>query len=210
MTPRRLQLVAWSLSTLVAVIAVVAWGQGVRWRLAGLSTYQIFPLLGLLAFSLMWSHYIAAVLRLHYKHDKAVLSRYFEVTSLVVLGAILLHPGLLGWQLWRDGLGLPPGNELHYVAPDMRLYIVIAMISLTLFLAYEFRRKFGTRSWWKYIAHSTDIAMILIFIHSLKLGSQLQTGWFRAVWYLYGVTLLGALGYIYSLKFNLFVPSKKG
>ncbi|HUP26081.1 MAG TPA: hypothetical protein VM124_00345 [Candidatus Limnocylindrales bacterium] len=203
MNPRRLQIFAWSLSITVTVIAVIAWGQSNSWQLSGLSTYQIFPLLGLLAFSIMWSHYVAAVLRLYYKYDKGLLSRYFEVTSLVVLASILLHPGLLGWQLWRDGLGLPPANELHYVAPDMRLYIIIAMISYVIFLAYEFRRKFGARTWWKYIAYASDTAMILIFIHSLKLGSQLQMGWFRAVWYLYGLTLLGCLAYIYSQKAKL-------
>lgn len=200
MNARRLQIFAWSLSALVSILAVISWGQGNGWKLAGLTIYQIFPLLGLLAFSIMWSHYIAAVARLHFKQDRAVLKRYFEATSLAVLAFILLHPGLLGWQLWRDGLGLPPANELNYVAPDMRLYIIIAMISYVIFLAYELRRKFGDRSWWKYIAYASDAAMILIFIHSIKLGSQLQMGWFRAVWYFYGLTLLGALAYIYYQK----------
>lgn len=200
MNARRLQIFAWSLTTLVSVLAIVAWGQGNSWQLASLTIYQIFPLLGLLAFSIMWSHYVAAVTRLHFKIDRAVLSRYFEATSLAVLGAILLHPSLLAWESWRSGFGLPPKSSLEYVAPDMRLYVVLGMTGLVIFLAYEFRRKFGDRSWWKYVASASDVAMILIFIHSIQLGSHLQTGWFRAIWYFYGLTLLGCLGYIYYQK----------
>lgn len=200
MNSRQLQIFAWSLSLGVSIISVIAWGQITGWQLTELTTYQIFPLLGLLAFSVMWSHYIAAAARLYYKLDKKVLSGYFDATSLFVLGAILLHPGLLGWQLWRDGFGLPPGSTYSYVAPDMRLYIVIAVIALAIFLSYELRRKFGTRPWWKYMGYASDIGMILIFIHSLNLGSHLQMGWFRVIWYFYGLTLVSAIGYMYWLK----------
>ncbi len=198
--PRQLQVVAWTVSITAAVLAIIAWGQGNNWKLAGISTYQIFPVFGLLAFSLMWSHYIAVAARLYFKIDKGVLSKYFEFTSLAVLAAILLHPGLLAWQAWRDGLGLPPGSEIHYVAPMLGVYVVLGIIALTVFLAYEFRRKFGDRPWWKYVSYASDGAMFLILIHSLKLGSQLQAGWFRTVWYFYGITLLGCLVYIYSQK----------
>ncbi len=195
-----LQVVAWGMSIAAVVLAFVAWGQGNSWQFAGMSTYQLFPLFGLLAFSLMWGHYVAAALRLHFKLDKAVLKTYFEVTSLAVLGAILLHPGLLAWQLWRDGLGLPPGSELNYLGSDMSMYILIAMISLVVFLAYELRRKFDQKPWWKYVQYSSDAAILLILLHSLKLGSELQTGWFQIVWYFYAVTLVSALIYIYYQK----------
>lgn len=208
MTPKRLQIIAWTISLVAVMTAVVAWGQGNNWKLAGLSTYQIFPMFGLLAFSLMWSHYIAAATRLYFKIDKVVLSKYFDFTSMAVLAAILLHPGLLAYQAYRDGLGLPPGSEIRYEPPMLAIYVILGIISYTIFLAYEFRRKFGTRPWWKYVAYASDTAMFLILIHSLKLGSQLQSGWFRIVWYFYGITLFAALVYIYYLKFQP-KPTKK-
>ncbi len=181
-----------------AVVALIGCGQGVNWHFGNLSTYQIFPLLGLLAFSLMWSHYIASVVRQVLGVDKSVLHEYFEITSVVVLVAILLHPGLLGWQLWRDGLNLPPGSYWHYAAPAMKGTILLGETSLLLFLVYELRRKFSKVAWWKYVGYTTDLAMILIVIHSLRLGSQLQHGWLRNVWYFYGITLIGSLIYIHT------------
>ncbi len=206
MNAKRLQIIAWGLSGLVAVLAATAWGQSFGWHFKGLSTYQIFPVFGLLAFSIMWSHYIAAALRLYFKIDREALVRYFEATSLVVLGAILLHPGLLAWQTWRDGMGLPPGSELHYVSPSMGIYVLLGMLSLLVFLVYELRRKFGKKSWWQYVASASDAAMLLILLHSLKLGSNLQVGWFRLVWYFYGLTYVLALAYIYSQKFKPKTP----
>ncbi len=202
MEERYVQAFAWSLSFAVAVIAVVAWGQGISWHFAGLSSYQFFPLFGLLAFSLMWSHYIASVVRQLARIDREALHTYFEVTSFAVLVAILIHPGLLAWQLWRDGIGLPPGSELMYVAPKMRIYILMAMTAWLIFLAYELRRVFKTRPWWKYMQYLSDIAMILIFLHSIHLGTQLQTGWLRPVWYFYGLTLSLSLLYTYYHKFQ--------
>ncbi len=202
MKTRYVQVFAWSLSVLVAILAFVAWGQGILWQFSGLGSYQLFPLFGLLAFSLMWSHYIASVARQHFKVDKEALRTYFEVTSFAVLCAILVHPGLLAWQLWRDGVGLPPGSELLYVDPKHKIFILFGMTALLIFLAYEFRRVFHDKSWWKYVQYLSDVAMVLIFLHSLKLGSQLQTGWLVPIWYFYGVTLFICLGYIYYQKYQ--------
>ncbi len=205
---RYVQAFAWLLSLAVATVAFVAWGQGIRWQFAHLSSYQFFPLFGLLAFSLMWSHYIASFVRQLSNIDRQVLHSYFEVTSFAVLVAILIHPGLLAWQLWRDGLGLPPGSELMYVSPKLKIYILIAMTAWLIFLAYEFRRIFKTRAWWKYVQYASDIAMVLIFLHSLKLGSQLQTGWLRPIWYFYGFTLGVTLVYTYYHKYQQHLIAK--
>lgn len=182
------------------VLAIFAWGASYDWKISELSTYELFPVFGLVAFSLMWSHYVAAALRLHFGLDKSVLSNYFEVTSLAVLAAILLHPGLLAWQLWRDGLGLPPGSELNYAGSRMKMTVLLGMIALVVFLAYEFRRAFDQKSWWKYVQYGSDAAILLIVIHSLKLGTHLQTGWFKTVWLFYAVSLLISIAYIYYRK----------
>jgi hypothetical protein len=203
MTKRQwLQIGVWTLSSVAVMIAVIAWGQTYAWHFKGLSIYQLFPLLGLVAFSLMWSHYMASVGRQYLRLDKKVLRSYFEATAGLVLAAILLHPGLLSWQLWRDGMGLPPGSELDYVMPTARYAIFFGFIAVSVFLLYELRRVYDKRPWWKYVQYASDAAMLLIFFHALELGGALQTSWFRTVWYFYGVTLVAALAYIYYHKFH--------
>ncbi len=197
-----LNALAWSLSTVVLATAFIGWGQARHWQFGHLSSYTLFPLFGLVAFSLMWTHYIIAAARQYLKLDRQSTHLYFEVTSFIVLLAILMHPGLLEWQLLRDGFGFPPGSVLNnFVAPGMRWAALIGMISWLIFLAYEFRRIFGNRPWWPYLQYASDLAMIAILIHSLRLGSQLQVGWLRSVWYFYGTTLLASLSYIYYGKF---------
>jgi hypothetical protein len=199
---RKLRVFAWGLSAVVLAIAFVAWGETYAWRFSRLGVYQIFPLLGLTAFSLMWSHYIAAAVRQYFDLGKAVLKDYFETTSLIVLSLILLHPGLLAWQLWLDGEGLPPGSELNYVMPSARWAILFGFTALGIFLAYELRRAYEKTSWWKLVQYASDAAMILIFFHALKLGGALQIGWFRIIWYFYGVTLISAIIYMYVHKYR--------
>ena len=200
----RLRLFAWSLSTAALIIAITGWGQGVRWHIGHVSSYQLFPLFGLSAFGLMWSHYIVSAVRQYLGVAKDELHTYIEVTGWAVLAAIIMHPGLLEWQLWRDGFGLPPGNVLqHYVALPLRWAALLGMISLLIFLTYELRRWFGNRGWWRAVEMATDLAIIAIFIHSLKLGTQLQHGWLRSVWYGYGGTLFAALIYIYYRRYKL-------
>jgi hypothetical protein len=192
------QRIAWLMSGLTVFLAVMIWGQTLRWSFGSLSAYSIFPVLGLIAFGLMWTHYMMAVLRQHYGVDKKELSRYFETTSIVVLAAILLHPGLLIFQLWRDGLGLPPNSYLqYYVAPTMQWAVLLGSVSLVIFLLFELRRKFSDRTWWKYVVYAQDGAMIAVYIHGLQLGRHLQSGWFRGVWLFYGISLAIALVYTY-------------
>ncbi len=198
LTASSLRVFAWSLSSAVTLLAVYVWWNGYAGSIS--SVYQVFPLFGLLAFSLMWSHYIVAAKRLYFGIEAKETKVYFEITSAVVLAAILLHPGLLMWQLWRDGLGLPPVSYIQFYGEGLLLPLMFGSISLTIFLVYELRRKFKDRSWWKFVQYANDGAMILIFIHGLKLGSQLQSSWFVYVWYFYGVTLIASIAYMYGQK----------
>lgn len=192
-------LVPWVLSIFVALLAVWAWGSTYNWQFAGFSTYQFFPVLGLTAYSIMWSTYAVGFLK------KTVLKTvslkdYYRVTGYFVLLLIVLHPGLLIYQRFRDGFGLPPHSYESYVAPGMAWITLLGSVCLLIFLSYELRRFFSKRKWWKYVVYAGDAAMIGIFYHSLRLGSQLQTGWFRTVWWFYGISLVMILAYNYSLK----------
>jgi hypothetical protein len=200
---RLLQTAAWALSALTVTLGFIAWGQQRSWQFGSLSTYTLFPLFGLLAFGLMWSHYVVAAVRKYLALDKKVLKTYIETTSLGVLAMILLHPGLLIWQLWRDGFGLPPGSYItNYVAPGLGWVALLGTVSLLVFIAYELRRVFEDRPWWKYIQYASDAAMLAIFYHSLRLGSTLQNDWLRGVWYIYAASFLLVLIYLY-------IPNKR-
>jgi hypothetical protein len=189
-----LGLVPWLISLVVVKLAVLAWGGLYQWHLINLSLYQLFPLFGLIAFSLMWAHYATGFLK--QTTGLKPSGKYHEITAYAVLLALLAHPGLLALQLYLDGQGLPPGSELHYI-PALSGFILLGMLAWTAFLLYESRRWFKDRSWFKYVAYLNDAAMLAVVIHSLKLGSNLQAGWFHYVWLFYAASLIVFLVYKY-------------
>jgi len=189
--------IAWLTTTITLLAAFAAWGQYLQWHLLGLSTYQIFPLLGLLAFSLLWSQYMMLALQKFWQTESEMLKQYFKMTGWAVLATLLMHPTLLIWQLWRDGFGLPPESYIrHFVAPGLGWVAVLGMISLCIFIVYELWRLFGHRSWWRYVVYAADLAMVAVFYHGLRLGDQLQTGWFPVLWICYGTCLIVAIPYL--------------
>ena len=201
------QIGAWSLTALAAALAIIVWGQDFNWHVS-FDAYLIFPVLGLVAYSVMWSHYMAGTARQLLGIDKDALKEYYKWTGFIVLALICLHPGLLIYQRFRDGFGLPPHSYETYVAPGLGWVTLLGTASLLVFLAYEFHRKFGKRSWWHFVTEAGDVAMLAIFYHGLKLGLQLQHGWFRYVWWFYGITLVAVLIHSYSKKYLL--PALQG
>lgn len=189
----------WAITTIVCGIALVAWTQQ-NIGTGTITVYDIFPLFGLLAFSLMWMHYISGALKrkFGFANDAHILKPYFTITSGMVLGLILLHPGLFYYQLWADGLGLPPGSYMQvYVEPSLRMAIVLGTLSLGAFLVFELKRKFSDKAWWKYIEYINIVAMFAILYHGFTLGGELGEGWFRGLWIIYGAVLLAAVSYNY-------------
>lgn len=197
---RIFQFAAWSLSTLVTLLAVIVWGQYYGWHLA-FNAYIIFPVLGLVAYSIMWSHYIASAVREMLGINREVLAKYYRWTGYAVLVLICMHPGLLIFQRFRDGFGFPPHSYETYVAPGLGWVTLLGTASLLVFLAFEFHRKFGKEPWWHYVTEAGDVAMLAIFYHGLRLGMQLQNGWYRYVWWFYGITLVAVLIRSYSRKY---------
>jgi hypothetical protein len=204
------QLAAWGLSLAAATLAFIAWGQDNFWQLGHLSVYQIFPLLGLMAWSIMWSHYVAGAGRQLFKLEPAVLKRYYSATGWVVLVLICLHPGLLIFRRFQDGHGLPPGSYESYVAPGLAWITLLGTASLLVFLAFELHRWFGRRPWWHWVAEAGDLAMLAIFYHGLRLGSQLShQGWFLKLWWFYGLSLIAVLARSYYVKYLMPKPKTK-
>lgn len=193
-----LPLAAWLLSAAVILLAVTVWGQNIHWQVGDITLYSWFPLFGLAAFGLMWGHYVVTAARQALGSDPAALRPYYRITSWAVLVALLLHPGLLIWQLWSDGFGLPPQSYLtHYVAPELGWVAGLGTLSLCAFLAYELWRWFDKKPWWRWVGWASEFAMIAIFYHGIRLGSELQISWFRGLWLVYGLTLVASFAYLH-------------
>jgi len=199
---RLCRIIAWSTSLAVSVVAIIVWGDYYQWQVWPVNTYHLFPIFGLLAFSLMWSHYVSGALRELMGLDKTVLRHYFNATSWAVLIFICLHPGLLIYQRFRDGYGLPPRSYESYVNPGLGWVTLVGTASLLVFLAFELRRWYGQRRWWHYVADAGDVAMLAILYHGLRLGKQLTDGWFRYVWVFYFVTLVAVLTRKYVKRYS--------
>ena len=185
------------LTTIILGLSFIAWLQGVG---GNVGRYELFPLFGLLAFGLMWMHYVSGSLKRYVglARDKAVLHTYFTITSIIVLGLILLHPGLLYTGLYTDGFGLPPLSSFEvYPSAGARVALLLGSISLTIFLLFELRRWFGERKWWKYVIYANGAAMIMIFTHALIIGGELMNGWFRFAWISFGWILILSMIYNY-------------
>lgn len=179
----------WLIGAVVSLLAIVVWGNSFSWRFSGLSAYQIFPLLGLLAFSLMWSQYALSAIKKNWA-SKLDLKEYYRWTGWLVLIAIVLHPGILIYQRARDGFGWPPGSYENYVAPSLAWVTLLGTACLLVFLAYELGRWLKNYKWWRYMNYLVDLAMLGIFYHSLSLGTQTHISWYRIIWWLYGLSLI--------------------
>ncbi len=199
--PKHLLFFAIGLTSITSAAALAAWAGMYQWDVPFTSLYTLFPVLGLLAFCIMWSQYMLEALQNLTQHTVNI-KRFFTTTSLFVFVLILLHPGLLIIQRFVDGYGLPPESYKSYVAPMQAWITVLGSISLLAFLAFELKRFYDDRSWWPYVLILNDIAIIAIFYHGLRLGSDVQAGWFKGLWYFFGLTLVTALIYKYYLKIS--------
>jgi hypothetical protein len=183
----KLETVLWVLYGIVVSLAVYIWGSSFNWNIENLSLYNMFPLFGLLAFSLMWVHYVSAVIRDYFFPGEST-RKSFIITSYFVLAFIIIHPTLLVFQLWSDGKGLPPNSYKAYNSMYAS-FITLGLFALIGLLMFEAKRWFSKKNWWQYIEVFNDAAVVLIMFHSVQLGQHLQRGWYRGVWFFYIATI---------------------
>lgn len=184
--------IEWTLGSMAVVLPSVAWLSCAD--LTDLTLYDVFPPLGLVAFGLMWTHFVMGALR---RYSGATLSdkRLFMPVSMgLVLALIVLHPGLFWLALYMDGYGLPPQSYMEVYSTQLS-FLAMGTVALMIFLAYELKRFFGQKTWWKYVEYLQIVGMIAIFIHAIGLGNELTIDWFMAVWVTYGLTLAAAIIY---------------
>ena len=156
------------------------------WQFNDITAYQLFPLFGLVAFSLMWAHYAIHFIGGFIKSK--ISDNYLGPTRYIVFFSLLMHPGILAWQEWRDGLGLPPLSWINIVDGGLRWAVIIGITAWLAFLAFELHRWFRNKPWFKWIVIANFVAMILIIFHAVFLTEP--SGWLLWLWYFYGTTMV--------------------
>lgn len=200
---KRFQTIEWTIGASISLINIAAWTISRNALAGGLSVYDVFPLFGLLAFGLMWSHYILGSVRRLLDLEEQERSIYWAASTGLVLFLLIAHPLLLNTALINDGLGLPPASyEAAYGSKAINL--LIGSAALMVFLAFELRRWFHAKSWWRYIDSAQVFAMAAIFLHALVLGRELTMLWFAIIWW-----GLGA-GLVASIVYNRLYDKEKG
>jgi hypothetical protein len=172
------------------------------------STYELFPYLGTLAFVAIWSQYTAALI------NKTGLFKvqYSTWIGRIALLLILMHPTLFLVQRFLDTNLLPPESYITYVGPLRAWAIGLAVAALTSFLLYEvlkpFRRKLINFGVWPFVGLLQALAMLAIFVHSLTVGTSLNTAYFAVWWWFLGIILIPGLILQVMSDFNI-PPSRK-
>jgi hypothetical protein len=189
----------WTTFGLAIILPFLAWASYYNWQINTLTIYQIYPLLGIMAFCIMATHFIFSALGT--KLDIQSDITYTKVNALVVLALILMHPGLFYYQLLKDGYGLPPNSSIEFVGQSMAIFIFLGTFGLLLFLSYDFARYLIKKSFvannWFWIIIIQYIAMLAIIIHAWGLGGITQNGWFQYLWVALGLLV------IFSAYFNI-------
>lgn len=191
--------VEWSLGALVVVSSLLVWFMAREPGDNALTIYDVFPLFGLLAFGLMWTHFVMGAIR-RYANVKPPKNNIYGTASFgIVLGLLILHPGLLWLGLYNDGYGLPPASHVK-AYEDQILFVGLGTLGLTIFLAYELRRWFGKKKWWKFVEYAQIVGMAAIFVHAIDLGNELQVNWYMALWWFFGISLAASIAYSEIIK----------
>jgi TM2 domain-containing membrane protein YozV len=194
--------VPWYLFGVVVTLAFIVFGQNLNWNFENLTIFSIFPILGILAWSIMWTHYVDGAIRITFGKTKN--KTYSHFSGVLVLFLILIHPGLLALSQFQNNGLLPPGSYFSYVGTGLVWAILFAETALVAFLSYEVLSRLKSKKIvaknWIWVSLSQAIAMTLIFFHGLALGRHLSGGWFQFYWVVLGALLIPCFGII--LKYD--------
>jgi len=160
--------------------------------------FDLFPVLGLLAFSIMWTHVVAGAFV--EKIEKFFnYKKYLTWSSAVVFVLIILHPLLALVALVLNG-----GSAKDIFSYGKPIYLWLAIIAFPVLVAYDVAKKFRYKKFlndhWQKVRLVSTLAFFLTFFHSLGIGRDLQSGDLRTVWIFYGASAALAAIYTYAIK----------
>jgi len=152
---------------------------------------------GLLAFTLMWLHIVAGPFKQRLLSIFPKFELWMTLSSFIVLLSIILHPLLM-----LVGISKLIGIVEFFATASMPIWL--AIIAWFMFISYDIARIFKkrllkTRTWFVITLIAT-LGWFLILYHSLSLGSHLQEGLLRMLWYFFGATGTAAAITTYGIK----------
>lgn len=156
--------------------ALIAWAMTVG---ETISSLEIASLLGVVAFSLMWVHYVADMIAPR-TDDEQPKDMQYVVSRYTVLFAILSHPFLVNYYLVMNDFGFPP-DSYEALLGDLALVVLLGWMALAAFLLFELRSKL--RRFDRKIFHANIVAMFLVLIHGFLIGMVMMDTWYVWVWW---------------------------
>ncbi len=176
MTQKKFNYVTWGTLAVSVAIPFTVWGNYVNWEIFDITLYQLFPLFGLLAWMIMCTHYFTGALRIINSNLKKP-KFYSGLTGYLVLAFILLHPGLLAYAQYNNGLGLPPQSFVDYYGQGLIIAGMLGTISLMIFLSFEIfdriKDKPAIKKNWYLVSLSQSLVGCLAPVRSLfRLGRR--------------------------------------
>lgn len=158
-------------------LGLIAWIMTVG---ESISSLEVASLLGVVAFSLMWVHYVADAITPRSEGEQSKDLQYI-VSRYAVLFAILSHPFLINYYLVTNNFGFPP-DGYQALLGELAAVVLLGWIALAAFLLFELRAKL--RRFDRYIFHLNIIAMFLVLVHGFLIGMVIMETWFVWLWWM--------------------------
>ncbi len=180
---------------LAVLLPVLIRARSVHWVWGHSLLGNVFPLFGLVAFTLLWLHIVGPAL-LPWLSTYIDFERFLKQTSPFIFAFMLLHPLLLIFNVDFSLTTIVSAYE----ADDVVLGVIGLLFLLTFDIGEMLRKREFIIKHWNKILLISSIGFLLIFFHSLALGSDLQSGFLHYLWIFYGVTGILAILYNYGVK----------
>lgn len=180
----------WLFAIITVAYPILVAGDNFTWSLDG-----IFPILGILAFMLLWLHSLCGVFE-EWLREYIPFDRFVSITALVILFCLIFHPLLLliSMNFHFENITLAYGVK----------GIWLGIIGWILLISYDVTKPFlryqNIAKHWNKILLISNIGFLIIFPHALMIGSDLQMQPMRGIWIFYGITAILAIAYTYGIK----------
>ncbi len=181
-------------ASLAVIYPLFVYLKTAEWALDSTFILTLFPIFGLIAFSILWLHSLSGVfetwLRKYINFD-----RYVHITASIVLICIISHPLLYI---------IAAKFSISTIFYGQALYIWLGIIGWLLLITYDIGKSLKNRNFfarnWTNILFLSNIGFIIIFFHSIYIGDDLQVNPLRMIWIFYGITAIISIAYTYVIK----------
>lgn len=150
---------------------------------------KLFPLVGLLAFSLLWVQLLVGTNRQYLRQVYPWMMRFHRWQGGFVLLFALLHPTLL-----LIGVGTAHYLARDFVAPNLVVWVWVGYLQLLLLVCTAgsalLLRVPWLRTRWRTVHYANYGVFVLVWSHSWFLGSDVRTTDLRYLWTFFGATVV--------------------